>query len=85
MCSFLNRNRDFIDVTQCSRLQGDEYRNNIPTNVLLPMEDDSDYLDISAEWENVMTTCFSESVEFEEVSFLDEESGGFRHWNLTVV
>ncbi|KAG1706643.1 hypothetical protein DVH05_027495 [Phytophthora capsici] len=34
MCSFLNRNRDFIDVTQCPRLQGDEYRNNIPTNVL---------------------------------------------------
>ncbi|KAG1710160.1 hypothetical protein DVH05_017166 [Phytophthora capsici] len=66
MCSFLNRNRDFIDVTQCLRLQGDEYRNNIPTNVLLPMEDDSDYLDISAEWENVMTTCFSESVVFEE-------------------
>ncbi|KAG1696256.1 hypothetical protein DVH05_018802 [Phytophthora capsici] len=66
MCSFLNRNRDFIDVTQCPILQGDEYRNNIPTNVLLPMDDDSEYLDISAEWENVMTTCFSESVEFEE-------------------
>ncbi|KUF99885.1 hypothetical protein AM588_10009747 [Phytophthora nicotianae] len=66
MCSFLNRNRKFIDVTQCPRLQGDAYRNSIPTNVLLPMEDDSDYLDISAEWENVMATCFSESIEFEE-------------------
>ncbi|KAF4139939.1 hypothetical protein GN958_ATG10853 [Phytophthora infestans] len=66
MCSFLNRNREFINVTQCPRLRGDEYRANIPSNVLVPLEEDHNYLNITAEWENVMATCFSENIEIED-------------------
>ncbi|RLN74868.1 hypothetical protein BBJ28_00024134 [Nothophytophthora sp. Chile5] len=62
MCSFLNRSREFIDVTQCPRLQGEAYKASIPSNVLVPLEEQND-LSITAEWETVMANCFSENLE----------------------
>lgn len=40
MCSFLNRNRAFVVITQCERINDDDLLNHIPSNVLVDFEGD---------------------------------------------
>lgn len=42
MCMFLNRNREFVDITQCSKIKKEDVKNHIPSNVLVDFEEVED-------------------------------------------
>eukprot|EP00644_Phytophthora_capsici_P006853 jgi/Phyca11/103359/e_gw1.8.226.1 len=50
MCAFLNRNRQFTDVTQCRVLSDEEYENAIPTSMLVDLEPNAGEQSMLADW-----------------------------------
>ena len=64
MCSFLNRNKSFIDVTQCPKLTTDVLVEHIPSNVLVNLQTETE-----VEGEDVLARCFSDDDDEEEAYF----------------
>ena len=64
MCSFLDRNRSFIDVTQCIKLKTEELMDHIPSNVLVGLEAGEEM----ADWGDIRSHCFydDENADVEE-------------------
>jgi hypothetical protein len=67
MCSFINRNRAFVDITQCEKIPLDELAYSIPSNVLLPLDDTSGY----DSDEMIINTMSAASIHDEERARLD--------------
>lgn len=55
MCSFLNRNREFVDIAQCTKIQPADVNEHIPSNIRIGLEDNEDLLDM----DNFMARVFS--------------------------
>ena len=55
MCAFLNRNKRFVDITQCARIEKDKVYEHIPSNVLLDLESD-----LECDVDELMAVSFSE-------------------------
>ncbi|GMF35639.1 unnamed protein product [Phytophthora fragariaefolia] len=51
MCSLLNRNRGFVDITTCKRLSDTEVKDAIPANVMVALAAENIDTPFSAEWE----------------------------------
>ena len=58
MSSFLNRNRSYVDITQCPKLSPEQLVEFIPSNVLVGLEDDE-----MGDWDDVLASCFSDTNE----------------------
>ncbi|GMF40545.1 unnamed protein product [Phytophthora fragariaefolia] len=43
MCSFLNRNNDFVDLLQCEEIPKGQHHFHTPTSFIFPIDDDMDY------------------------------------------
>ena len=54
MCAFLNRNRDYVDLTQCEEIPKEKQAESIPKSTLVPIESIQDLLE-----EETFTTWFS--------------------------
>ncbi|KAG1698745.1 hypothetical protein DVH05_014700 [Phytophthora capsici] len=61
MCSFLNRNRRFVDVASCKKLSDAEVKEAIPANVLVALSTQPIDPPFSAEWEREITSCIFDS------------------------
>ncbi|ETP52443.1 hypothetical protein F442_02544 [Phytophthora nicotianae P10297] len=61
MCSFLNRNRQFVDVVNCPRLTDSELEQAVPANVLVPLASSQVNLPFAAQWEREMASCLFDS------------------------
>ncbi|EGZ25853.1 hypothetical protein PHYSODRAFT_326819 [Phytophthora sojae] len=59
MCSFLNRNREFIDVTQCSKLTAEEARESVPANVTVNLDPQTAMEMFESDWQLALVSSFS--------------------------
>ncbi|POM60407.1 LOW QUALITY PROTEIN: hypothetical protein PHPALM_30737 [Phytophthora palmivora] len=66
MCSFLNRNREFTDETQCKIFTEEGYANAVHTNMLVALEPSTDGHSISPEWELQLLASFWDDYAKEE-------------------
>ncbi|KAE9090941.1 hypothetical protein PF006_g25040 [Phytophthora fragariae] len=65
MCSFLNRNREFIDVTQCSKLTAEEARDSVPANVTVNLDPQTALEMFESDWEQALVNSFSAHISTE--------------------
>ncbi|OWZ04623.1 hypothetical protein PHMEG_00023442 [Phytophthora megakarya] len=63
MCSFLHRNREFIDVTQCSKLTAEEARDAVPLNVRVNLDPLTAMEMFESDWEHALVDSFSANAE----------------------
>ncbi|POM76834.1 Hypothetical protein PHPALM_5896 [Phytophthora palmivora] len=61
MCSFLNRNRKFVDVVNCPRLTDSELEQAVPANVLVPLSSYQVNMPFAARWEREAASCSFDS------------------------
>ncbi|KAE9063361.1 hypothetical protein PF002_g33066 [Phytophthora fragariae] len=65
MCSFLNRNREFIDVTQCSKLTAEEAQESVPANVTVNLDPQTAMEMFESDWEQALVNSFSAHISTE--------------------
>ena len=54
MTAFLNRNRGFVDITQCAKIDASDVANHIPSNLIIDIQHD-EIFDV----ERALAECFS--------------------------
>jgi hypothetical protein len=64
MCSFLNRNRSFVDPKQCQEIPKDELQDHVPTSVTFPIEQTpvdglEDFMDRMGDLDGMIVDIFS--------------------------
>ncbi|RLN98048.1 hypothetical protein BBJ28_00020349 [Nothophytophthora sp. Chile5] len=69
MCSFLNRNREFVDITQCKPLDDNEQELAVPRSALVALDTPSVVLPFAEEWEQQMAASFSSASIDEETKY----------------
>ncbi|KAE8978536.1 hypothetical protein PR003_g14326 [Phytophthora rubi] len=65
MCAFLNRNREFIDLTQCPKLSAAEAQEAIHSNVQANLEPQTAMEMFESDWEHVLINSFPAHVSTE--------------------
>ncbi|GMF46760.1 unnamed protein product [Phytophthora fragariaefolia] len=65
MCAFLNRNREFIDLTQCPKLSAAETQGAIPSDVQANLEPQTSMEMFESGWERALINSFSADVSTE--------------------
>ncbi|GMF36706.1 unnamed protein product [Phytophthora fragariaefolia] len=67
ICSFLNRNRDFIDLLQCEAIPRGQHSQHIPPCFTLPHDADPDiYMDMDSIMDDMMANFVSSATLYEE-------------------
>jgi len=65
MCSFINRNRKYIDVTQCTKLSKQAALTAVPSNIAIDLEPSDQVAMFESDWEAVLAQGFSSSFSIE--------------------
>jgi hypothetical protein len=65
MCSFINRNRKYIDVTQCTKLSKQAALTAVPSNIAIDLEPSDQVAMFESNWEAVLAQGFSSSFSIE--------------------
>ncbi|GMF18497.1 unnamed protein product [Phytophthora fragariaefolia] len=67
MCSFLNRNRQFIDLLQCEQIPRGQHRLHTPSCFSFPLDADPDiYMDMDGIMDDMMANFVSSASQYEE-------------------
>ena len=59
MTAFLNRNRNFVDLTQCGKIAVADLENHLPSNLTIDVQQGDVIVDV----ERMLAQCFSAPLE----------------------